>query len=239
MTEAESKSSGPVPNEPCQKRARLAVFDFDGTCIDGNSPVILVRYLVSRRKLRPSVIFRILLWAAAYKLHLPQSESWVRGLVFSAFEGQPAEEVDAFLRRFYDEQIDCLFRPAAEEAMRCHTEQGDVVLVVSATFEPIIEQAMLRRPFEHGIATRMKVASDGTYTRCVDGTPTEGAEKLAVVRRFGDEHFGPGCWELAYAYGDHYSDRTVIAAAEHPFAVTPGSTLERYAKEHGWPVLEW
>lgn len=236
MTEPESKGVAPAS---CEHPARLAVFDFDGTCISGNSPVLLVRHLAVKRELRPSVVLRILLWAAAYKLHLPQSESWVRGLVFSAFEGEPATEVDEFLRRFYDERIDQLFRPAAEEALRRHAEQGDVVLVVSATFEPIIQQAMLRRPFSQGIATRMRVAADGTYTRCVEGVPVEGDEKLAAVRRFADERFGRGCWELTYAYGDHYSDRTVLAAAKHPFAVTPGSTLARYAREHGWPVLEW
>ena len=34
---------------------RLAAFDFDGTALDGNSPVILVKFLVRRRMLNPSV----------------------------------------------------------------------------------------------------------------------------------------------------------------------------------------
>ena len=40
---------------------------------------------------------RQLLWAAAYKLRLPQNESKVRSLVFTAFEGRSAEEVDLSL----------------------------------------------------------------------------------------------------------------------------------------------
>ena len=63
---------------------RLAAFDFDGTALDGNSPVILVKFLARRRMLNPSVVLRIGLWAAAYKLRLPQNEAWVRGLVFRA-----------------------------------------------------------------------------------------------------------------------------------------------------------
>ena len=94
-----------------ESKARLAVFDFDGTSIAGNSPVLLVSHLLSRKMLKKRVVFRILLWAAAYKLRLPQNEAAVRGLVFTAFEGKPAAEVDAFLAEFYDERIAPLFRP--------------------------------------------------------------------------------------------------------------------------------
>ena len=217
-----------------ESKARLAVFDFDGTSIAGNSPVLLVSHLLSRKMLKKRVVFRILLWAAAYKLRLPQNEAAVRGLVFTAFEGKPAAEVDAFLAEFYDERIAPLFRPEADAAMRAHAEAGDTVVVISATFEPIILRAMEHHPFDNQISTRMSVATDGTYTRAVEGLPVEGEEKLAAVRRF-----GPGNWELAYAYGDHHSDRAVLSAAEHPRAVSPDRPLARTAREKGWEILDW
>ena len=219
-------------------KARLAVFDFDGTSIAGNSPVLLVSHLLRHKMLTKRVVFRILLWAAAYKLRLPQNEAAVRGLVFTAFEGKPAAEVDAFLAEFYDERIAPLFRPEADAAMRAHAEAGDTVVVISATFEPIILRAMERHPFDNQISTRMSVATDGTYTRAVEGLPVE-EEKLAAVRRFGDSRFGPGNWELAYAYGDHHSDRAVLSAAEHPRAVSPDRPLARTAREKGWEILDW
>ncbi|WP_302398249.1 HAD family hydrolase [Eggerthella sinensis] len=224
---------------PPEGKARLAVFDFDGTSIDGNSPVLLVSHLMKHDMLRKRDVFRILLWAAAYKLRLPQNEAAVRGLVFSAFEGKPVEEVNAFLAEFYDERIAPLFRTQADAAMRAHAEAGETVLIVSATFEPIILRAMEHHPFERQISTRMCVASDGTYTRQVEGVPVEGDEKLAAVRRYGDEQFGPGNWELAYAYGDHHSDRAILAAAEHPRAVSPDRPLSRTAREKGWEILDW
>ena len=80
--------AGPDTGREGDAPARLAVFDFDGTSIEGNSPVLLVQHLMERGMLRKRVIFRILLWAAAYKLRLPQNESKVRSLVFTAFEGR-------------------------------------------------------------------------------------------------------------------------------------------------------
>ncbi|RNL42540.1 HAD family hydrolase [Paraeggerthella hongkongensis] len=218
---------------------QLAVFDFDGTSIDGNSPVLLVAHLMKLGLLRKRVVSRILLWAAAYKLRLPQNEARVRGLVFTAFEGWPAKKVDTFLADFYDHSIAPIFRPQADAAMRAHAEAGDVVLVVSATFEPIILRAMEHHPFAYQVSTRMCVAPDGTYERRVEGLPVEGEEKLAAVQRFGDEHFGPGKWELAAAYGDHHSDRVVLGAAKRAFAVTPDRPLTRTARACGWSILNW
>ena len=231
--------AGPDTGREGTGPARLAVFDFDGTSIEGNSPVLLVQHLMERGMLRKRVIFRILLWAAAYKLRLPQNESKVRSLVFTAFEGRSAEEVDRFLADFYDERIALLFRPEADAAMRAHAAAGDTVVVISATFEPIILRAMEHHPFAFQISTRMRTAPDGTYTREVEGLPVEGEEKIAAVQRFGDNRFGPGNWVLDSAYGDHHSDRAVLGAARHAFAVDPDRPLARTARAKGWTVLGW
>lgn len=228
--EAALQGEGPV---------RLAVFDFDGTSIRGNSPVLLCRYLVKRKMLRKSVVARILLWAIAYSLRLPQNESWVRGLVFTAFEGQPKDQVDEFLFHFYDEVIRERFRPQADEAMRRYRQEGFVVMVVSATFEPIVVRAMEHHPFDCQISTRMEVAPDGTYTTRVAGTPVEGAEKLAAIRRFADERYGAGKWILDAAYGDHHSDRVLLSAAQKAYAVNPDRPLRRTAMRCGWTIVDW
>ena len=134
---------------------------------------MLVKHLAKLRMLNPTVLLRIGLWAAAYKLRLPQNEAWVRGLVFRAFAGKPKAEVDAFLHDFYDECVAPHVREQARQAMDSWHEQGVTVICVSATFEPIIERAMRDLPFDYQISTRMKVNYDGTYACEVDGVPVE------------------------------------------------------------------
>lgn len=221
------------------KPVQLAVFDFDGTSITGNSPVLLVRHLYEHKMLALPVLCKILLWAVAYKCRLPQRESWVRGLVFTAFCGKPQEDVDQFLYDFYDEKIESRFRHDAEAAMRTHTAAGHVVIVVSATFEPIVMRAMELHPFGLQVSTRMHVDDKGAYTCEVEGQPVEGAEKLFAIQRFADGAYGEGNWELACAYGDHHSDRPLLLAACHAFAVTPDNPLKRTAKGKGWEILAW
>ena len=163
----------------------------------------------------------------------------MRGQVFRAFEGKPKELVDNYLVGFYDNYIARRFRPAADAAMARCAEEGCEVVIVSATFEPIVLRAMETHPFTHQISTRMKVAADGTYTRQVDGRPIEGEEKIVALKHFCDGRFGEGNWELEYAFGDHHSDAPLLDSAKHPFAVTPNTGLAKIAKEQGWPVLDW
>lgn len=218
---------------------RLAVFDFDGTSISGNSPLILVNYLSRRRMLRPSVILRLGLWGLAYKLRLPQSEAWARSLVFTAFEGDPVDETDQFLYDFYDECIECIYKPQIDEAMRRHAEEGEVVVVVSATFEPIVQRAMESHPFDYQLSTRMRSTPQGTYTSEVEGEPVQGPEKLVAVRAFADARYGEGGWMIDHAYGDHHSDRFVLSAARCAHAVDPDRPLRRQARREGWEILDW
>lgn len=218
---------------------RLAVFDFDGTSLRGDSPVLLVRYLLKQHLLDFRTIGKILLWAAAYKFRLPQNESWVRGLVFSAFDGWPKEKVDKFLADFYDEKVAPRFREEADRTMRNHAEAGDVVIVVSATFEPILIQAQKQHPFDFQVSTRMRVLENDTYSQEVDGACIEGTEKLIALTEFANKTFGVGRWIIASAYGDHHSDRSILSAAEQAYAVDPDQPLKRTARKMGWPILRW
>ena len=222
-----------------KEKVQVAVFDFDGTTIEGSSPSWLVNRLIFERRISPATVAKIGCWAAAYKWHLPQNESWVRGQVFRAFEGKPKELVDNYLASFYDNYIERRFRPQADAAMRQRADEGCEVVVASASFEPIVVRAMESHPFTHQISTRMKVTENGMYTREVDGRPIEGDEKMVALKHWCDGHFGEGNWEIAYAYSDHHSDEPLLAAAKHPFAVCPNTGMAKIAKEKGWPVLNW
>ena len=224
---------------PHNKPVEIAVFDFDGTCISGNSPVILVTSLMKQGLLGKGISLKIGLWGLAYKFRLPQNESWVRGAVFSAFEGKPREEVDAFLRRFYNERLECIFRAQADAEIRKHSSQGREVWVVSATFEPSVLEAMEHHGFTHELSTQMATDEKGCYTRNVLGLPVEGNQKLALLTQCANERYGVGGWVLTHAYGDHHSDRALLGAAQEAFAVCPDRPLRRTAAEHGWKTLDW
>ncbi len=224
---------------PQRQTTHLAVYDFDGTCINGNSPALLVPYLLGHRLLPLHRAIEIGFWALAYKLRLPQNESWVRGKVFSAFEGKPKADVDRYLADFYDEKIASRVRPAAIEAMRRDKAAGRLVVIVSASWSGIVARAARDFPFDHALTTRMVVDDKGCYTTQVDGLPVEGEEKVRALTRWADEALGKGAWCVDHAYGDHHSDAPLLACAERPCAVCPDNPLGRESKRRDWRVEDW
>lgn len=217
----------------------IAVFDFDGTCISGSSPKKLVTKLGRMRRIKLYKLLRIGLWGLAYKFNLPKDAEGVRSRVFSAFNGLDAKKVNRYLCGFYHQKVAPIYRDEADAAMIAHMEAGHVVILVSASFEPIIAAAMTEHPIQFALASRMKIDDEGRYTNVVEGLPTEGPEKIVVLREFANKYFGEGNWELGFSYADHYSDLEMLEAAAHPCAVTPDSKLRKVAEERGWDILEW
>ena len=81
--------------------------------------------------------------------------------------------------------------------------------------------------------------AQGNYTGAVDGPVVAGAEKYRAGVRWCDEHLGEGGWRLERAYGDHHSDKDLLAHAREAVAVCPGKTLRVLAKRRGWTIADW
>ena len=122
-------------------KVKVAVFDFDHTCIEGSSPFALVHRLAADHRLSVLTTAKISGWGIRYKMRLPHSQSWVRSQVFKAFVGMPKEVADNYMREFYDTYIEPRFRPAAHRAMcekipmgrRGETREiADVVLYIAS-----------------------------------------------------------------------------------------------------------
>ena len=221
------------------EKARIAVFDFDGTVIDGQSGWLVSTYLNSKGLVSARLAARLLWWGTRYTLHLPHRQGEARELVFSALKGKRRDTIDLLLRAFHDEVLVPRYRDLAVAEIDRRKAEGLTVLIVSATFSVIAEVAAEKLGVDGYVATEMELDERGEYTGRVAGEVVEGAEKLRAVKRWADERFGEDGWEIACAYGDHHSDEELLSAAGQAFAVCPGATLKRCAKRAGWEILDW
>lgn len=218
---------------------KVAMFDFDGTCIDTSSTRRLVTGLWRRNLLTQYKTLRLLGWGVAYKLNLPRDEEAVRRRVFSVFKGRSASSMNSYLSEFYFNRVDPSYRIDADAVMAAHLEEGHIVVLVSATFEPIAAAAMTIHPIQFAIASRMKIDSSGNYTDENAGVPPEGSDKVIALYDFLNSTFGLGGWELTFAYGDHATDIPMLEHAKFPCAVDPDQKLRRYAISQGWDIRYW
>ena len=146
--------------------------------------------------------------------------------MFTAFEGGPKEQVDEYLRDFYDKVIagQKRFRPKARAAMNALRDAGVEVVIVSATFGPIVRRAQEFEPFDVSLCTEMEVDANGNYTRRVDGECVEGEAKVRAITKWANEKYGAGNWELSCAFGDHH--------LRHPHAEPRRRRVRRRARIH-------
>ena len=222
-----------------REKRRVAVFDFDGTSINGQSGSLFTEYLLLHGMLSPSRALRLIWWGIRYKTHLPYRQDEARELVLGALSGRSATEVDALMARFHDEVLRPRYRPQAlAEVARCR-EEGMVTIIVSATFDAIAAEAERTMGVDGHVATRMERDGRGVYTGAVDGPVVAGPEKYRAAAAWCDEHLGPGTWCLERAYGDHHTDKDLLGHAREAIAVCPGKTLRLLAKRRGWEILEW
>ena len=71
----------------------VAVFDFDGTLINGQSGTLFTRYLRSNGMMSPGSLARLAWWGIRYKLHAPFKQEEARELVLSHVSLMPTERV--------------------------------------------------------------------------------------------------------------------------------------------------
>lgn len=218
---------------------RIAAFDYDDTIINGQSGALIGLYLCRRRLLPYRAALKLAGWGARYKLRLPHNQAQARELVFTRLRNYTPAEVEVIMADFHREILVPRVRRDARAEIERRRAEGCFLLIVSASFSCVIRPACAYLGMDGYVATHMALDERGRYTGRVSGAVTEGPAKAEGICRFADERFGPGGWELAYAYGDHHSDRPMLKAAQHAFAVDADATLRRMARKQGWPQLEW
>lgn len=229
-TDLQSQRAGTCP---------IAVFDYDGTCIDGQSGSLIAAWLTRNGYLSPYSVVGLAWWGIRYKLHLPLRQERARELIFRDLGKRSPEEVDRIMVTFHDQVLRPRYRKIAIEEISRRKQEGCLTLLVSATFEPIAREAAKILGVDGFAATRMELDERGKYTGRVRDAVTEGSAKVNTAKALARTCANQKPCTLEYAYGDHHSDVELLARARHPFVVSPGPTLKREARRRRWPILNW
>lgn len=219
--------------------ATITAFDLDGTLLNGQSGTLVLGYLMRHRYISAKTFASCAWWGVRFKLHLPFRQNEVREHIFAELSRFSAPEVQAIMDDFHREVMVPRYREAGIRTLREHIANGEHVALVSATFDQIAQAARAYLGCEVAHATKMQLDAEGRFTGNVDGNTIAGPAKLGCIRRWANETFGAGGWDLAFAYGDHFTDVPMLEAARKCYAVNPGPTLKREARSRGWQILDW
>tara|TARA_R110001606_G_scaffold171956_2_gene318008 strand:- start:21381 stop:22046 length:666 start_codon:yes stop_codon:yes gene_type:complete len=212
----------------------LAIFDLDNTLIAGDSDHLWGEFLVQQGWVDgPSYQASNDRFYQDYldgRLDVFAYQEFVLG----ALKEHSLTDLDQLRQRFMDEVIDTIWLPDAESLVEQHRKRGDTLMIITATNDFITAPIAARLGIEHLIATVAEKTEHG-YTGRIVGTPSyrEGkVERLTEwLREHGEELTG------SYFYSDSHNDLPLLGQVTNPVAVDPDPTLERAAREQGWPVM--
>ncbi len=221
---------------------RAAIFDLDGTLFTGHTWEGVMRYLRLRRRNRLLLLLLMVThvplgYLARLGLADPgkMRSAWARHMAWVLRGMSKAEAQRAFVW-IADEYSIPLLRSDVVGILRECKEQGDRIILLSGTFEPLLRLIGSRLGADAAIGTRPELA-DGKYTGCVVGPTCQGEGKAELLRQY---LAGPGSdidIALSTTYADSIFDLPVMEMAGQAVAVYPDERLAAVAEKRGWPIV--
>ncbi|GAA1525553.1 HAD-IB family hydrolase [Streptomyces albidochromogenes] len=145
---------------------------------------------------------------------------------YSHFAGDPVAGVHELGARWYAERNAAgLYIESTRDALRAHRAQGAEIVLVSGSFDAVLNPVVAEVGARHLLCTR-PVVRDGRYTGEVE-KPMIGEAKAAAVR----ELLAARPWidpADCYGYGDHASDLPMLDCVGHPVAVGADPAMLAY-----------
>jgi len=212
----------------------LAIFDLDNTLLGGDSDYLWGEFLVENN----------IVDAKSYQqANQDFYDQYLAGTMdifeFSAFQFKPLADnsiadLNRWRQQYLAEKINPIMLPAARELIAKHQQQGDTLLIITATNRFITAPIAKALAIPHLIATEAEMV-DGVYTGKVAGTPSYQQGKVTRLNVWLKEQ--KLTLAGSYFYSDSHNDLPLLKLVEHPVAVDADPKLQAVAKQRGWKIL--
>lgn len=212
----------------------LAIFDLDNTLLAGDSDYSWGQFLVDMKIVDADY------YEAENQRFYQQYKDGVLDIhEFQAFSQKPLtehplEQLYAWREEFLQTRVKPMMTDKAHALVEKHRDQGDTLLVITATNRFITEPIVEAFGIPDLLATDPGMDENG-YTGKIEGIPCfqEGKiERLNIWLEDSNETL-QGAW----FYSDSNNDLPLLKVVDNPVAVDPDDTLRDYAEANNWPVI--
>ncbi|ETD27464.1 HAD-IB family phosphatase [Helicobacter canis] len=216
----------------------IAFFDFDGTMAKGDSLLGFVAFVRGKKRLYWGLFSRCFI-LIGYALGLISNTKAKQAVMRYFFANMDYKEFLQECERFCPD-LESRLKPAALARLQWHKDRGDVVVMVSASFEEYLAPLCAKLGMEC-IGTRLATQTHNKDSRGGDSScgleSQAGSEKVdsrlestflsgefATPNCYGEQkavrikaRYDLSSYEEIYAYGDSKGDAAMLALATHAF----------------------
>ncbi len=212
----------------------LAIFDLDNTLLGGDSDYLWGQFLVEQGIVDgPKYERENQRFYDEYKAGTLDIFEFLRFSLRPLAEHDMAE-LDAWHQQFMREKIAPIMLPKARELLQRHRDQGDFLLIITATNRFVTAPIAEAFGVDEMLATDPQIQG-GRYSGEVEGTPCFQQGKVTRLNQWlaqtGQNLAG------SWFYSDSCNDIPLLELVEHPVAVDADETLSAHAELRGWQQI--
>ena len=212
----------------------LAIFDLDNTLLSGDSDYEWGRFLATHGLVDGGHYEREnQRYYQAYHAGTLDIFEFLR-FALRPLSEHPLPTLYDWRARFLRECIDPIILPAARALLDRHRDQGDTLLIITATNSFVTAPIAERLGVSHLLATEPEL-KDGRYTGEVTGIPCFQEGKVSRLQVWLAEH--DQSLDDSWFYSDSHNDLPLLKRVTHPVAVDPDDALRAYAETQGWRII--
>lgn len=214
--------------------SRVIFFDIDGTMVEGQTQVMLARYLFHHKMVDTFFILRVLIWFLGFKLGLVRSVESIMNRSFSFFKGSQMGEMNQIIDDFFHRDVVCKLYPEAISIIREYKASGDYIFLLSNTIQPIVDLLVVYLKLSGGVGTGLST-NNGIYAGAIKGKAVYGVEKVRRATELIKDNRLDGLDVVVYS--DHNSDYPILEFSDYPHVVNPDKKIKKVARKNNWPIL--
>lgn len=219
----------------------LALFDLDHTLLDVDSDYLWGEYIV-KHNLVDEAEYR----TSNQKFYQDYIEGTLDATEYNEFVAQflsslPMDRLHELREDYIKSEIEPHIRPKAMEVLCQHVEQGNKVVIISATNNFVVSAIAKRFGIEDAdvLSTPLEIL-DERYTGKLTDKPNFQEGKIYHLNKWLEKQQASGVmFAKTYAYSDSKNDIPLLEWADVAVCVSPDETLHAHALAHRWAVEDW
>ena len=215
----------------------LALFDLDNTILAGDSDYNWSRFLIQEGYLDGAIhAEKNEKFYADYKAGTLDIYAFVE-FQFKPLARNPRSVLNQLLKKYVEEVIKPMITEKARALVKKHQEEGDLIIVITATNSFITKPIAALFGIENLIGTDPE-EKEGEFTGKVSGLPSFKEGKVTRLEAWlKNKNLSLANFEKSYFYSDSHNDLPLMQKVTHPVAVDSDDILSEYATSKGWPQI--
>ena len=215
----------------------LALFDLDNTILAGDSDYNWSRFLIQEGYLDGAIhAEKNEKFYADYKDGTLDIFAFVE-FQFKPLARNPRSVLNQLLKKYVEEVIKPMITEKARALVKRHQDEGDLIIVITATNSFITKPIAELFGIENLIGTDPE-EKEGEFTGKVSGLPSFKEGKVTRLEAWlKGKNLSLASFEKSYFYSDSHNDLPLMQKVTHPVAVDSDDVLSEYAKSKGWPQI--